>query len=166
MKLVLCLFCLVVVLCGCGGPTSYIPLIHGEGYSETRLADDVFRVYFHGNAQTSSERVQDFVMLRAASLAFENGFKYFAVLDEQESTTVKTLTMPGTAHTSGSAYIDPAGFGTFHTKTTYTPPRTYYFYNPSRGLLVRYFKEKPEGTYALDAAFVAHSIELKYVSNR
>lgn len=44
------------------------------GYSETQLAPDVFRVNFAGNGYTSSERAQDFALLRAAELSLVHEF--------------------------------------------------------------------------------------------
>ncbi len=50
-------------LSGCA--TSYQQRGFAGGYSETQLAPDVFRVNFEGNGYTSSERAQDFALLRA-----------------------------------------------------------------------------------------------------
>ncbi len=69
-------------LSGCA--TSYQQKGFTGGYSETQLAPDVFRVNFQGNGYTSSERAQDFALLRAAELSLERGFRYFALLDETD----------------------------------------------------------------------------------
>ena len=37
------------------------------GFSETRLAPDLYRVYFAGNGFSTDERTQDFALLRAAA---------------------------------------------------------------------------------------------------
>jgi len=50
------------------------------GFKDTQLAPDVFRVSFSGNGFTSSDRVQDFALLRAAELTLANDARYFAVI--------------------------------------------------------------------------------------
>jgi len=105
MRLTLCLVMSSLVVCGFGCSTPYKSSGFMGGFSETQFAEDVYRVNFRGNGYTSAERTQDFAMLRAAELAEQNGFKYFAVINEEASTTVSTYTTPGTAQTTGSAYI-------------------------------------------------------------
>jgi hypothetical protein len=41
------------------------------GYTDTQLAPDVFRIGFQGNGYTSTDRTQDFALLRAADLAIK-----------------------------------------------------------------------------------------------
>lgn len=50
------------------------------GFKNTQLSPDVFRVSFSGNAFTSSDRVQDFALLRAAELTLANNAQYFTVI--------------------------------------------------------------------------------------
>ena len=60
--------------------TSYQASGLSGGFSETRLSQTSYQVYFRGNTYTSPARVEKFVLRRAAELALENGFRYF-VLD-------------------------------------------------------------------------------------
>jgi len=131
------------------------------GYSETQLAPDVFRIYFRGNAYTSTERAQDFALLRAAELARERGFAYFAVVDETSSSSVHTYTTPGHSSSSGSALVT-GNIATYSGQTTYYPGQTLLMYKPQTGLVVRYFAEKPQGVYTFEAAFVEDSLRQKY----
>jgi hypothetical protein len=141
--------------------TSYQQKGFTGGYSETQLAPDVFRVNFEGNGYTSSERAQDFALLRAAELSLERGFKYFALLDESSSSKLSTLTTPGSAYTTGSAY-GSGNYATYSGYTTYTPGQTYLISKPHTGLLVRGFTNKPNDIYTFDAEFLRQSLKQKY----
>ena len=50
------------------------------GFEDAQLAPDIYRVSFSGNAFTSSDRVQDFALLRAAELTLANKAQYFAIM--------------------------------------------------------------------------------------
>jgi hypothetical protein len=147
------------VLSGCA--TSYQQKGFTGGYSETQLAPDVFRVNFQGNGYTSSERAQDFALLRAAELSLERGFKYFALLDETSSSKLSTFTTSGTAYTTGSAY-GSGSYATYSGYTTYTPGQTYLISKPHTEILVRGFTNKPADIYTFDADFLQQSLKRKY----
>src|SRR5438128_1156200 len=87
-----------ILLSGCA--TSYQSNGFTGGYSETRLAPDVFRVVFNGNGYTSGERAQDFALLRASDLTIQGGCSYFAIIDEKNSTSTSSFTTPGHAQTT------------------------------------------------------------------
>jgi hypothetical protein len=68
-------------------PTPYQPYlgevgagVHG-GYSDRQLAPDTFQVRFHGNEFTSRQRVEDFMLYRAAELVIQQGFDWFRIVD-------------------------------------------------------------------------------------
>jgi hypothetical protein len=131
------------------------------GYSDTKLAPDVIRVNFAGNAYTSGERAQDFTLLRAAQLTLTNGYKYFVVLDEQSYNKVSAFTTPGQSYTRGTAFAY-GDYGTYSGTTTYMPPTTHVMHKPRSGLLIKCFNEKPDNVQAFDASFVEQSIKQKY----
>ena len=143
-------------LSGCA--TSYQSSSFSGGYTETQLAPDVFRVAFRGNGYTSPERTQDFSMLRASELALQHGFTHLAVVDERNSTTAHSFTTSGQATTTGTAY-DYGNRATYSGETTYTPGKTRTFYKPRTGLVVQFYKTKPDGVFAFDAAFLQKSIK-------
>lgn len=74
--------CVFILLSTIGCATGYHPQAFSGGYSETRLAPDLFRVSFAGNGFTSAQRAYDFALLRAAELTATYGFSHFALVNE------------------------------------------------------------------------------------
>lgn len=66
------LFIVLFVSC-----TAYQPSGLSGGFSETRLSETSYRVYFRGNTYTSPARAEKLMLRRAAELALESGFRYF-----------------------------------------------------------------------------------------
>jgi hypothetical protein len=131
------------------------------GFKDTQLAPDVFRVSFSGNAFTSSDRVQDFALLRAAELTLANNAQYFAVISSADQSRTETHISPGSSHTSGtvSAY---GNTGYYSGTTTYTAPQVQTYYKPGVGMMIRTFQAKPEGGVVFDANFIVNSTRTKY----
>jgi hypothetical protein len=92
---------LTALLAGCA--TSYQSTGFTGGYTETQLAPDAFRISFQGNGFTSSDRAQDFALLRAADVTLSHGFHYFGIVNEANSGTMSSITLPGQSYTSASA---------------------------------------------------------------
>jgi hypothetical protein len=70
--------------------------IHG-GYSEQQLAADRYLVRFHGNSLTSRDRVEGYLLYRAADLTVQKGFDWFTVLDRNTEHNVRTIVRHDTA---------------------------------------------------------------------
>jgi len=78
--------------CAGAGPTPYGPAERpgGQGYSEERLDADRYRITVAGNALTPRERVEDYLLYRAAELTLQEGFDHFRLLERQtDSDTVR-----------------------------------------------------------------------------
>jgi hypothetical protein len=144
---------------GCATP--YQPIGATGGFEETQLAPDVFRISFRGNGFTSSDRTQDFVLLRAADLTLVHGFHYFAIVNEANGGSMSSITLPGSSYTTGTAtrYGNTA-YGS--AITTYVPPTDIPIFKPHSGLLIRCFPGQPKGVYGFDASFLANTIRQKY----
>ncbi|HJP68220.1 MAG TPA: hypothetical protein VJ846_04900 [Sphingomicrobium sp.] len=91
---------LVVAGCTAAPPTPYQPYraysasgIHG-GYSEQEIASDRFLVRFHGNSLTPRDRVEGYMLYRAAELTAQHGFDWFIVLDRNTEHNVRTIVRP------------------------------------------------------------------------
>jgi hypothetical protein len=85
----------------CATATPYQPYraegasgVHG-GFSDERLGPDRFRVRFHGNELTSRERVENYLLYRAAELTVANGFDWFEVADRHTEHDVETYVRSG-----------------------------------------------------------------------
>ncbi len=148
-------------LLGTACATSYQRTGLTGGFKDTQLAPDVFRVSFSGNAYTSVDRVQDFVLLRAAELTLANNFKFFAVINSSDQSRTETSVTSGSAHTTGEVFA-PGGVGTYSGTTTYSPPQVTTRYKPGVGMTIRAFQNKPDDIFAFDAAFIARAIRSKY----
>ena len=70
-------------LSACETATPYQPLAAGAtaagGYSEIKLEDARWRVSFRGNSATERERVENYLLYRAADLTVSEGFDWFEV---------------------------------------------------------------------------------------
>ena len=87
-------------LAACTTATPYQPYrphsaggIHG-GYSEQRLAPDQYRVRFHGNSMTSRDRVEGYMLYRAAELTLQSGYDWLLVVDRNTEHDVRTVVQP------------------------------------------------------------------------
>jgi hypothetical protein len=148
-----------LVLTSCA--TQYTSSGFAGGYSDTQLAPDAFRITFSGNGFTSSERTQDFALLRAADLTLRHGFRYFAIINSASGGSTSSITLPGQSYTTASA----TGYGNSvygSATTTYVPPTNIPIFKPNTGLLIRCFAERPEGGYGFDAQFLSKSLRSKY----
>jgi hypothetical protein len=88
-----CLGCMTALLVSCSQATPYQPesassAVRG-GYSHQQIAADQFRVRFHGNAQTSRETVEAYLLYHAAEVTLEQGGDWFRISDR---TTEHTIT--------------------------------------------------------------------------
>lgn len=109
------------------------------GYSETQLASDIYSVRFQGNGYTKAEIANDFCLLRCAELTTQNGYKYFTIISNKES-SVGTL---AATNVIGNT-IAIAGY-------------------PSDNNVIKLLKDKPEtNAIVYEASFMANSIRTKY----
>ena len=82
------------LLAGCATPTPYQPLgaptgIRG-GFSEQQIESNRFRVMFAGNELTSRERVENYLLFRAAELTVQRGFDGFTLMDRDTDRRTRT----------------------------------------------------------------------------
>lgn len=131
------------------------------GFEETRLAPDVFRVSFAGNAYTRTQRAQDLAMLRAAELTLHHRFTHFALLNEQNEVAQQQFQTGGYATTTGTVYgVGQTAY--YSGQTYYNPGQTITMNKPRTAILIRCFRSDPKVEMAFDAAFLKHSLKTKY----
>ena len=146
------------------------------GFSERRLASNVFQVSFEGNAYTKTDRAIDFTLMRSAELAIQRGFEYFVIVDENSYIEKSTTYTPGTTRTS--TYSDTLGYAhntgdliigsaqtITTTRTTRTPGYSFTHQRPRANNTIVCFKEKPVGTTSYNARETFHRLASKYNIN-
>jgi len=74
---------LLLIITSCS-PTPYMKLTLNEGYSETQLDTNVYKVIFKGNSYTEIDITSDFLLLRCAEVTLENGFQYFSRAEDNQ----------------------------------------------------------------------------------
>lgn len=146
------------VLTGCLphlAPTPYQPMGRSGGFEETKLSPNSWRVNFAGNAATGTARAEDFVLLRSAEIALQNGFRYFVIADQASRSEISTFTTGGTTQTYPNTYGTP---------TTYRAPVQVHDVNkPVTETVIVCFNEKPDTDLTVyDAEFLKKSIGAKY----
>ncbi len=123
---------IATVLSSCAAPTPYQPYRSGGlqtahgGYSDQRLAPDRFVVRFHGNELTSRQRVESYMLYRAAELTIQNGYDSFEIVERHTEHDVETRIEPdpyyppwymnsyGGWRPHWRYYYPDAGWGTWH----------------------------------------------------
>ncbi len=156
----LTLFALTILVVGCATPYQHTGFT--GGFSETQLQENVFTVYFRGNAYTSRERCSDFALLRCAELTLDKGFKYFAVADSAQDAKTMLYNTGGTSHTSGTvSTFGNTSYGSFNTYSSGST--TIPIIKPRSSYTIFCFSEKPEANVLIfDATFLAKSLCEKY----
>ena len=115
---------LVCLLSSCVGMSYHArDPVWGLGFSETRLAPDVWRVMYRGYYIPEAQ-AGDYAMLRAAEVVRAAGYRYFVVENERSSATVM-----------GSGY----GYAYGGSGSVFAAAYSY----PETGLLVRGFPRGP-----------------------
>ena len=79
---------LVALLALAGCATGYSSKGLTGGFSETRMGERVYQVRFEGNGLVTQERVSAFLLRRCAELTLENGFRWFAIANQDGGATV------------------------------------------------------------------------------
>ena len=151
------LFIIAILFLFSGCATSYQPKGFTGGFSETRLAPDTFRVRFSGNGRTSTERAEDFALLRAADLSTNAGFSYFSIITSTSGVAQSSFQTPGQSITT----VQAQGNG-FVGSTTYIPGQNINIFKPRSGLMIKCFKDKPAGVDTFDARFLQQELRRKY----
>lgn len=152
----------LLCLLGLGCATSYQKSGLTGGFSETRLAENIWTVNFSGNGYTTNERANDFNLLRCAEICLENGFRYFIITDSKEYTTNSSYTTPTRAYTTGQATISGNHIQGSAVTSTYGG-QTYQFSKPNATTVIVCYNIIPEiNTLIFDAEFIWVSISEKY----
>jgi hypothetical protein len=126
----LCMSISLVLLASCVTSTPYQPDVPGQrihgGYSEQRLGANRFRVTFDGNTLTSRERVEGYMLYRAAELTLQNNYDWFRIVERATDRDQRTYVEPN--------YRPWFGYGSWRPYWRYYRPRygwdSWYPYGP------------------------------------
>ncbi len=107
---------LVAGLSACATATPYQPNLRGQattgGFSEIRVEDDRWRVNFAGNSLTSRERVETYLLYRAAELTLEQGFDTFRTVERETDRNSRVYVDSfGPRYGGGFGYGSGFGYG-------------------------------------------------------
>lgn len=85
-----------LALTACVTATPYQPLRgSGGGFTEQRIEQNRYRVAFVGNDYTSRQRVENYLLYRAAELTLANGYDGFTIVQRATDRDVDVRTSPG-----------------------------------------------------------------------
>lgn len=91
-------FALFAGLAGCASVTPYQEDRPGQqasgGYSEIALGQDRYRVTFSGNSLTARDRVEGYLLFRAAELTLRDGYDWFLIIDRFTEHDTQTYVRP------------------------------------------------------------------------
>lgn len=102
----LALAALLLVVSGCAMVTPYQAERYGYGYSEPVVEEGVYKVTFHGNANTSRELLEDYLLLRMAELTLAEGHAYFTVEEQGTDCFITVRTSPTSECTIHQSHTD------------------------------------------------------------
>jgi hypothetical protein len=108
----------ILLLSACVSPTPYQAIGASKtsgGYSDQQIEDNRYRVMFVGNSYTSRQRVENFLLFRAAQLTLEKGFDSFTMVTRQTEphthTSVTSDPFIGAGYWAPSWRFNRGGFG-------------------------------------------------------
>ncbi|MFZ0766647.1 CC0125/CC1285 family lipoprotein [Bradyrhizobium sp.] len=120
------------ILSGCA--TKYQEMGFSGGVAAEPVMTDVYRIVARGNGYTSPDKIQDFVLMKAAETTLATGGTHFVVMNQTDRTKVDV------GQTAGTVQTNVVGRTAF---TTYTPGTTYNIVKPGEALLIRVLRLKP-----------------------
>ena len=87
-----------MALSGCTTVTPYQPAVPGQhpggGYSEQAMGAGRYRVTFRGNSLTARDRVEGYLLYRAAELTVRDGYDWFLIVDRLTEREASTYAVP------------------------------------------------------------------------
>lgn len=104
------LFLFFLAIAGCSTPTPYQAADkRGNGFSDTKIQSERYRVSFRGNEVTKRETVENYLLYRAAEITLNQGDDYFVVDDKETEADVRYSTSGPSLY--GGSGIGRRGFG-------------------------------------------------------
>lgn len=133
-----------LLISGCA--TRYQDMTLGLGVAADAMGGDVYRITALINSSNRPGDLEDFLLLRAAEAAKEQGASGFVVLGHRDETRSDTVVLPGSSHTTANVTgVGGAAYGS--ATTTYIPPQAFEIENPGSAMLIRLVRgaDRPAG---------------------
>jgi hypothetical protein len=130
---------LALLLSACA--TAYQPLSQTGGFYQRKISQNSYMIGFNGNEFTSSERVSDFALLRAAELGAKLGYRYFVLDDTQDNSHTEIVDL-GTTTTTSGRIAERKNVTSFQTQST-TSKNRYKVFKPGVEMLVVFADKLP-----------------------
>ena len=138
--------------------TPYKPMGLMGGVDDLQLNDTTYRIIARGNGVTSSERVHDFVLLRASEIAISRGYHGFVVSGETDQSRTEQYTTPG--HATTDTFVVGGFNGSPAIATSYTtisPSSTHTIFRPGVAIQVTLVQQG-----GMDAQMINATLAPKY----
>jgi hypothetical protein len=122
---------------------------------------NTFRVDFHGNAYTSRQTVETYLLRRCAELTVAAGYDYFVAIGSDTEARQGTYTTPGSFNSTTTGYATAYGntaYGSATTTGTFYPGQTFVFTKYGASATIKVFRgDKPtDNPHAYNAREVLH----------
>jgi len=121
-----------LMLAGCG--TKYQDMGFTGGVAAEQISSDTWRIVSRGNAYTSAETVQDYVLLKAAETTQAQGGTHFVIVGENQANQAVQITSGGSAQTTFSGNT---------AYTSYSPPVTSTVIKPGQNVYIKVLRLGP-----------------------
>lgn len=133
------------------------------GFIERPLSPDSYVVEFQGNGFTNPQRANDFLLLRCAELALENGYSHFAIIQAEDTSKTSYAVMP--TRTTTTSYGDATLWGnSLHlngTSNTQTSGgEVVPILKPGAGAVIKLLRDPSD--QAFDANMIKTTLRAKY----
>ncbi len=138
----LSLIAFVVVGCSTGRSYHAFDSYWSLGYNDTRMGDDVWSVSYRGY-EISQGEANDYALLRAAEVTAAAGYRYFSVVNEQNSTSTTAVGTFNAYQGTGSGFMSSTSY-------------------PEVRLSIKAYQTKPAAGAILDNQYLAPAIRQKY----
>lgn len=128
------------------------------GFGETQLDDNVFSVYFRGNAFIEQRNVKTYLLYRCAELTLEKGYDYFVIVGADTEATRGAIVTPGSYSSTTTGHATAYGnsaYGSAYSSGTYMPAQA-----------TPYTKYTSEATIKLFKGVKPHSLASSYQAKK
>jgi hypothetical protein len=157
------LVALGLLLCLCGCSTPYQPAKGGKGFTDSQSSSNEFTVGFQGNQHTTLEDVYDFALLRSAEVVLQHGYRFFAVMDAANTSSVRSYIARQRYYSSAPAPgfgIPTISGGVVEVKEPQVD------FRPGTVLRLQAFADKPVKPFTYDALELQQSLADKHRLHR